>query len=665
MATKNNPDKSKNNRRSTSAAKKRTKSTKPRTKNKKTQANEEQKPKKPSTSKKGSKSTKAYATTKKSRIEISRKTTPKAQRSKTRTPKKINEPNSKSTSLKPIRKIKDDLEYSIKANTEKTIVRTEKNLKRSINESTERTIGKTEENLKRSINAGTERTISEFSKIIDKKNEPDEKTETTSESKTDNPWFKFGKSLANAIGKSFKIVGEFYKTIGDASTTNKLIDVFLAPGVKKWREAKTTTDFSNAQAELLGGSYQLAMSQARKSYLHVTIASYIGFFIVGISIIMVFIGKPADVTITTAITGALVELISALFLNIYSKSLEQFNFSMRQMQTNFDKFVANKLIEDLPKEDRMQKKKDVIDAYLVSPNNVLDEVSPKQDKPSKPESYFNYINQIEHLIPIFSPSAIQVVSIFSIYTVASILSWYEVLPTIFLPATITFIGFGVLLNFTSVSKNEMSDASLNLVLVTNSLFIGYSFWRYLNRQETGVIVFLLALAFHYIWLVFSKLPADKRKVIINRIAIILAFLLLVLIFFLIEPNIQFELIDSTLSENTLGYNPTETSSANGYRTSAQTNCYMLTDEDSDIVARIPEGEIVYLIGVNSQRDWLLIRWHTIECWTKGYVAEKNFPTVITPTLPTATPTIRITVTSTNTPVPTASFTPTPNILPQP
>lgn len=108
-----------------------------------------------------------------------------------------------------------------------------------------------------------------------------------------------------------------------------------------------------SQIELLSRFYDLALSQAQRSFRWALAAAVIGlvFFMIAI-LFSLTLGAESDTAMVTMIGGAMIEFISAINFYLYNKTLSQLTLFQGRLETTQRFLLANSLTESLSDEFR-------------------------------------------------------------------------------------------------------------------------------------------------------------------------------------------------------------------------------------------------------------------------------------------------------------------------
>ena len=108
-----------------------------------------------------------------------------------------------------------------------------------------------------------------------------------------------------------------------------------------------------SQIELLSRFYDLALSQAQRSFRWALAAAVIGlvFFMIAI-LFSLTLGAESDTAMVAMIGGAMIEFISAINFYLYNKTLSQLTLFQGRLETTQRFLLANSLTESLSDEFR-------------------------------------------------------------------------------------------------------------------------------------------------------------------------------------------------------------------------------------------------------------------------------------------------------------------------
>lgn len=139
-----------------------------------------------------------------------------------------------------------------------------------------------------------------------------------------------------------------------------------------------------SQIELLSRFYDLALSQAQRSFRWALAAAVVGlvFFMVAI-LFSLTLGAGSDTAIVTLIGGAMIEFISAINFYLYNKTLSQLTLFQGRLETTQRFLLANSLTESLSDEYR-----DKVRAKLIIQlaDSQFEKLAGKQNKAHNPPS---------------------------------------------------------------------------------------------------------------------------------------------------------------------------------------------------------------------------------------------------------------------------------------
>ena len=108
--------------------------------------------------------------------------------------------------------------------------------------------------------------------------------------------------------------------------------------------------------------HKLGRKQAQDSFLFSIIMGILGFFLFGFAVIFSFFyPHPVHATLFSVISGAIIEIMSSIFLFIYGKSLKQFNDFHKELKADERFFYSIALLENLSDE-----KKDEVLSKIIS-----------------------------------------------------------------------------------------------------------------------------------------------------------------------------------------------------------------------------------------------------------------------------------------------------------
>jgi hypothetical protein len=122
-------------------------------------------------------------------------------------------------------------------------------------------------------------------------------------------------------------------------------------------------EIAASQIELLNGYYGLALNQAQRSFLSAIITAVAGFglFVAAIVIVLLF-QQSQIVSIISAISGAIIEVIAGLNFHLYGKTTAQLSNFLSRLDTTQRFLLANSVCEGLEGDVKQQVRADLVRA---------------------------------------------------------------------------------------------------------------------------------------------------------------------------------------------------------------------------------------------------------------------------------------------------------------
>lgn len=179
----------------------------------------------------------------------------------------------------------------------------------------------------------------------------------------------FGAITGVIIGITVFFIGIITLEGKEADIKNKLLK-YEADVIKDQIEEDIFENSIKLSYKYLDQYYSQTRAQAQKGFFTTVCVSVFGALLIGVGVIMMFIGKVEPSYITCA-SGVITEFIAAIFFYLYNKTITSMSKYHNKLVLSHNISVALKVADSLPDEDKVKAKNLIISELLKDINVYL------------------------------------------------------------------------------------------------------------------------------------------------------------------------------------------------------------------------------------------------------------------------------------------------------